>query len=195
MKRIGEIERKTKETQVKVKINLDGEGKGRISTGIPFFDHMLDLLTYHSLFDLEVEAVGDIEVDFHHTVEDVGITLGEALKEALGNKEGIERYGWTLIPMDESLALVSIDFSSRPLLVFRGEIKREKVGVFDSELLKVFLQSFSVHAGITLHVNLLYGENSHHCFEAIFKALGRALHIATRINKERKGVPSSKGIL
>ena len=180
---------------MRVELDIDGEGKGEISTGIPFFDHMLELLSRHSLFDLRVEAEGDLEVDFHHTVEDVGITLGRAFREALGDKKGISRYGWAIIPMDEALSMVAVDVSSRPGLVFKGEIKREKVGGFDAELLPVFLKSFSDHAGITLHVWVMYGDNLHHVMESVFKALGKALRMAVSFDPREKGLPSTKGLL
>ena len=193
--RKGKFSRETKETEVRVELDIDGEGKGEISTGIPFFDHMLELLSRHSLFDLRVEAEGDLEVDFHHTVEDVGITLGRAFWEALGDKKGISRYGWAIIPMDEALSMVAVDVSSRPGLVFKGEIKREKVGGFDAELLPVFLKSFSDHAGITLHVWVMYGDNLHHVMESVFKALGKALRMAVSFDPREKGLPSTKGLL
>ncbi len=193
--RKGKFSRETKETEVRVELDIDGEGKGEISTGIPFFDHMLELLSRHSLFDLRVEAEGDLEVDFHHTVEDVGITLGRAFREALGDKKGISRYGWAIIPMDEALSMVAVDVSSRPGLVFKGEIKREKVGGFDAELLPVFLKSFSDHAGITLHVWVMYGDNLHHVMESVFKALGKALRMAVSFDPREKGLPSTKGLL
>ena len=188
-------ERVSKETKVFVEINLDGKGEAEIRTGIPFFDHMLELFSRHGLFDLKIEAQGDIEVDFHHTVEDVGITLGESFKEALGDKKGITRYGWAFIPMDESLSQVVVDISSRPQLVFKGELRKEKVGSFDTELLPVFLEAFALHAGLTLHVNIFYGENLHHMIESVFKALGRALRMAVKIDEREKGIPSTKGIL
>ena len=178
-----------------MEINLDGKGEAEIRTGIPFFDHMLELFSRHGLFDLKIEAQGDIEVDFHHTVEDVGITLGESFKEALGDKKGITRYGWAFIPMDESLSQVVVDISSRPQLVFKGELRKEKVGSFDTELLPVFLEAFALHAGLTLHVNIFYGENLHHMIESVFKALGRALRMAVKIDEREKGIPSTKGIL
>ncbi|MCD6521524.1 imidazoleglycerol-phosphate dehydratase HisB [Candidatus Calescamantes bacterium] len=188
-------ERVSKETKVFVEINLDGRGEAKIKTGIPFFDHMLELFSRHGLFDLKIEAQGDIEVDFHHTVEDVGITLGESFKEALGDKKGITRYGWAFIPMDESLSQVVVDISSRPQLIFKGELRKEKVGSFDTELLPVFLEAFAVHAGLTLHVNIFYGENLHHMIESVFKALGRALRMAVKIDERERGIPSTKGIL
>ncbi len=193
--REAEVKRETKETQVRVEINLDGEGKSEINSGIPFFDHMLTLFSRHGFFDLGISATGDIEVDFHHTVEDVGICLGEALKKALGDKSGIKRYGWAILPMDESLALVSIDISGRPQFVYRVDLPKEKVGGFDTELIPVFFQAFAVHSGITLHINLLYGENLHHSAEAIFKAFGKALSMAVSKEEREKSIPSTKGIL
>lgn len=193
--RLGKFDRKTKETEVKVEIDLDGEGKSDISTGIPFFDHMLNLFTRHGLFDLKIKAKGDIEVDFHHTVEDVGICMGEAFSKALGSKIGIKRFGYAVIPMDESLSLVSIDISGRPKLVYKVNLPKEKVGNFDIELIPVFFEAFSIHSGITSHINLFYGENLHHSIESIFKAFGKALSMAVSIEEREKGIPSTKGIL
>ena len=195
MSRTASLERITGETAIKVSLNLDGSGQSQIATGIGFFDHMLILLSKHGLFDLTVAAKGDIYVDGHHTVEDTGIVLGQALARALGDKVGIKRYGTAFVPMDEALAMVSLDISGRPFLVFEAALPSEQVGQFDSELTEEFLRALSVHAGLTLHVRLLSGKNTHHIIEAIFKALGRALDEATRQDDRIKGVMSTKGML
>ncbi|NOZ63993.1 MAG: imidazoleglycerol-phosphate dehydratase HisB [Caldiserica bacterium] len=193
--REAKVKRETKETQVRVEINLDGEGKSDIDSGIPFFDHMLTLFSRHGFFDLKISASGDIEVDFHHTVEDVGICMGEALKKALGDKSGIKRYGWAILPMDESLSLVSVDISGRPQFVYRVDLPKEKVGGFDTELIPVFFHALTVHSGITLHINLLYGDNLHHSIESVFKAFGKSLSMAVSKEEREKSIPSTKGIL
>jgi imidazoleglycerol-phosphate dehydratase len=190
-----EIERRTKETRVVLKLNLDGVGRYSISTGIPFFDHMLSLLTYHGSIDLTVRAKGDIGVDAHHTVEDVGICLGDGMRKALGDSKGIQRYGMALIPMDEALGSVAIDLSMRPCLVFNMKLKRSRIGTFDLELVEEFFRALSNHGRITLHVNLLYGRNSHHMVEAVFKGFGRALRAAVSPDPRKVQVPSTKGIL
>jgi imidazoleglycerol-phosphate dehydratase len=190
-----EIERRTKETRVVLKLNLDGVGRYSISTGIPFFDHMLSLLTYHGSIDLAVRAKGDIGVDAHHTVEDVGICLGDGMRKALGDSKGIQRYGMALIPMDEALGSVAIDLSMRPCLVFNMKLKRSRIGTFDLELVEEFFRALSNHGRITLHVNLLYGRNSHHMVEAVFKGFGRALRAAVSPDPRKVQVPSTKGIL
>jgi imidazoleglycerol-phosphate dehydratase len=195
MSRTASLERITGETAVTVTWELDGSGQSQITTGIGFFDHMLTLFSKHGLFDLTVTANGDTYVDGHHTVEDTGIVLGQALAKALGDKAGIKRYGTAFVPMDEALAMVSLDISGRPYLVFEAELPSEQVGQFDSELTEEFLRALSVHAGLTLHVRLLSGKNTHHCIEAIFKALGRALDEATRQDDRIKGVMSTKGML
>lgn len=195
MSRSASIERVTGETAIKVSMSLDGSGQTQVDTGIGFFDHMLILLGKHGLFDLTVVAHGDIHVDGHHTVEDTGIVLGQALARALGDKAGIKRYGTAFVPMDEALAMVSLDISGRPYLVFDAVLPSERVGQFDSELTEEFLRAFSSHAGITLNVRLLSGKNTHHIIEAIFKALGRALDEATRQDDRIKGVMSTKGML
>lgn len=195
MSRTASLERITGETAIKVSLHLDGSGQSQIATGIGFFDHMLILLSKHGLFDLTVTANGDIYVDGHHTVEDTGIVLGQALAQALGDKSGIKRYGTAFVPMDEALAMVSLDISGRPFLVFDAALPSEQVGQFDSELTEEFLRALSVHAGLTLHVRLLSGKNTHHIIEAIFKALGRALDEATRQDDRIKGVMSTKGML
>ena len=195
MSRTACIERVTGETAIKVTLTIDGSGQTQVSTGIGFFDHMLTLLGKHGLFDLVAEAKGDLEVDGHHTVEDMGIVLGQALAKALGDKTGIKRYGTAFVPMDEALAMVSLDVSSRPYLVFEAVLPCERVGQFDSELIEEFLRAMSIHAGLTLHVRLLSGKNTHHIIEAIFKAFGRALDEATRQDDRIKGIMSTKGIL
>ena len=193
--RIGKVNRATRETKIDVEINLDGAGIAEISSGIGFFDHMLNLFAAHGQFDLKVICAGDLEVDGHHSIEDIGISLGAAIKEALGDKRGITRYGTFFLPMDETLALVSLDISGRPFLVCElGELA-PMVGEFDTELVEEFLRAFAFNAGITLHVKIFYGKNSHHKIEAVFKALGHALNTAVAIDKKIKGVPSTKGVL
>ena len=193
--RRAEIERKTAETQISVKLNLDGEGKCDIATGIGFLDHMLTLLAKHSFMDLTVKAKGDLEVDSHHTVEDIGIVLGEALQEALGNKAGIHRYGNCFIPMDETLAQVCLDFSGRPFLVFDAEIPKIQLGNYDTEMTEEFFRAVAMHCGLTLHIRVLYGSNVHHIIEAVFKAFARAVAEAAAVDSRVKGVMSSKGVL
>jgi imidazoleglycerol-phosphate dehydratase len=193
--RCAEIKRKTAETQISVKLNLDGEGKSDIATGIGFLDHMLTLLAKHSFMDLTVKAKGDLEVDSHHTVEDIGIVLGEALREALGDKAGIHRYGNCFIPMDETLAQACLDFSGRPFLVFGAEIPKIQLGNYDTEMTEEFFRAVAVHCGLTLHIRVLYGSNVHHIIEAIFKAFARAVAEATAVDPRVKGVMSSKGVL
>ena len=193
--RRAEIERKTAETQISIKLNLDGEGKCDIATGIGFLDHMLTLLAKHSFMDLTVKAKGDLEVDSHHTVEDIGIVLGEALQEALGDKSGIHRYGNCFIPMDETLAQVCLDFSGRPFLVFGAEIPKIQLGNYDAEMTEDFFRAVAMHCGLTLHIRVLYGSNVHHIIEAIFKAFARAVAEAASVDPRVKGVMSSKGVL
>lgn len=193
--RRAEIERKTAETQISIKLNLDGEGKCDIATGIGFLDHMLTLLAKHSFMDLTVKAKGDLEVDSHHTVEDIGIVLGEALQEALGDKAGIHRYGNCFIPMDETLAQVCLDFSGRPFLVFDAEIPKIQLGNYDAEMTEEFFRAVAVHCGLTLHIRVMYGSNVHHIIEAIFKAFARAVAEAAAVDPRVKGVMSSKGVL
>ena len=193
--RRAEIERKTAETQISIKLNLDGEGKCDIATGIGFLDHMLTLLAKHSFMDLTVKAKGDLEVDSHHTMEDIGIVLGEALQEALGDKAGIHRYGNCFIPMDETLAQVCLDFSGRPFLVFGAEIPKIQLGNYDTEMTEEFFHAVAVHCGLTLHIRVLYGSNVHHIIEAIFKAFARAVAEAAAVDPRVKGVMSSKGVL
>jgi len=193
--RTSNIDRKTNETNISLSLNLDGEGKRSISTGIGFFDHMLDLLTKHALFDLEIKASGDTNVDFHHTVEDVGICMGLAVKEALGDKAGIVRFSNVSVPMQESLANVALDISGRSALIFNAKLDSKKIGDFDSELIKEFLEAFTVNAGLNIHVDVPYGENAHHIAEAIFKGLAKALDRATKIDERTDEVPSTKGVL
>ncbi|WP_138414623.1 imidazoleglycerol-phosphate dehydratase HisB [Aquibacillus sediminis] len=187
--------RKTNETIIEVACNLDEAKEVRIDTGVGFFDHMLELLARHGRFGLEVKADGDLYIDSHHTVEDVGIVLGQVLKEALGDKQQINRYGHAYVPMDESLGFIALDISGRPFLVFDAEFPNQKLGNFDTELVKEFFQAFAFQSGITLHAKVFYGENTHHKIEALFKALGRALSEAIRINVEIDGVNSTKGLI
>ena len=189
------ISRKTKETGIKLDLNLDGLGKHKISTSIPFLDHMLSLLAAHGLFDLIIQARGDTAVDFHHTVEDIGICLGSALKQALGGKEGIRRYGSAFVPMDESLASVHVDLSGRPHLVYHVPLRKRKIGDFDTDLVKEFFQALVNSAAITLHAQVVYGNNGHHMVESLFKACGRALRQAVSNDEKVRGVPSTKGRL
>ncbi len=195
MKRIAEIDRKTNETKIKLALGLDGEGKTELETGVPFLSHMLDLFAKHGHFDLRVDADGDIEVDGHHTTEDIGICLGQALSQALGDKRGIKRYGNAFVPMDEALAQVVVDLSNRPHLEFRADIPAPMIGTFDTELVHEFLWKLAIEAKMNLHVIVHYGRNSHHIVEAIFKALGRALDEATTHDPRVKGIPSTKGML
>src|SRR2546430_2851881 len=190
------VKRKTKETDVEVEINLDGTGASDIATGIGFFDHMLDLLARHSRINLTVKAKGDLHIDHHHTTEDVGIALGAAVKQALGDMKGITRYADVLLPMDEALTRVAIDISGRPFLVFKAEFVRDKVGAFDTELVQEWFQAFAMNAGVTLHVETLYGSNDHHIAESCFKGLARVLRAAVSIDPRAPNqVPSTKGRL
>jgi imidazoleglycerol-phosphate dehydratase len=189
------VERVTEETKVKVELNLDGKGDFKGKTGIGFFDHMLHLWARHSLFDLSLEAQGDLDVDAHHTVEDVGITLGQAFRKALGSKECLRRYGSICLPMDEALVLVAVDLSGRPFFAYDVKIGPWIVGSFPVELVAEFFRAFTNNAGITLHMRLLSGENAHHIIEALFKAFGRALQEAVSVNPRESGVPSTKGSL
>jgi imidazoleglycerol-phosphate dehydratase len=194
--RTARVDRKTKETDIKIELNLDGEGKYSINTAIPFLDHMLSLTSKHGLFDLKIKAKGDIDIDDHHTVEDVGITLGKAVRQALGDMKGITRYGQAAVPMDEALAEVCLDISGRPYLIYKVEFpRRSKIKDFDPDLIEDFLQAFVSNSSITLHVQSHYGRNTHHIIEAIFKALGRALRQAVTIDPRVKGVPSTKKVL
>jgi imidazoleglycerol-phosphate dehydratase len=193
--RKAKTERVTSEVKVKVEINLDGKGDYEIDTGIPFFDHMLSQFAKHGYFDLKISASGDLDVDFHHTVEDVGLTLGEAILGALGDKKSIRRFGEAFVPFDETLAFASVDLSGRPYLVYKVKVPKSKVGEFDLELGEEFFKSFSNTLLCNLHIELKYGENLHHMIEAIFKAVGRALDNATRIDARSGGIPSTKGKL
>jgi imidazoleglycerol-phosphate dehydratase len=195
MTRKGTISRKTSETDIEVHLSIEGRGTYNMSTGIAFLDHMLSLMARHGLFDISIKAMGDLDVDFHHTVEDVGLCLGKAFAEALGPKEGIVRYGSARVPMNEALAQVDVDISSRPFMVLHADLPKIKVGDFDAELTREFLHAFANAAQVTLHVNLMYGDNIHHCIEAIFKALGRALRQAAGIDERIDGVMSTKGEL
>ncbi|MFA5878960.1 MAG: imidazoleglycerol-phosphate dehydratase HisB [Candidatus Margulisiibacteriota bacterium] len=193
--RMAKVLRKTSETDIELEFNLDGTGKSQINSGIPFFDHMLILFAKHGLFDLTIKAKGDIQVDFHHTVEDIGIALGEAFKKALGDCYGINRYASGLCPMDESLAQIALDISGRPFLSFKPENIKGKTGEFDFELIKEFLTAFVNNAKITLHIDVLNGDNLHHIAESCFKGLGVILDQATQIDARKKSIPSTKGII
>ncbi|WP_346395558.1 imidazoleglycerol-phosphate dehydratase HisB [Bacillus altitudinis] len=193
--RQAETARKTNETNISLALEIDGDGKADIQTDVPFMTHMLDLFTKHGHFNLTVDAKGDTDVDDHHTTEDIGIVLGQMLKEALGDKKGIKRYGSSFVPMDETLAQVVVDLSNRPHLEMRADFPSQKVGTFDTELVHEFLWKFALEARINLHVIVHYGTNTHHMIEAIFKALARALDEATTIDPRVKGIPSTKGML
>jgi len=195
MKRKSSIKRKTSETDISVTLTLDGTGKYEIDTGIPFFDHMLNLFAKHGLFDIKLKAKGDTCVDFHHTVEDTGIVIGKAFKEALGDFSGIKRYGTFTAPMDETLVDTAIDISGRPFFVFKVKMPKEKSGDFDSELVESFFKAFSDNLGCNLHINLRYGKNIHHIIEAIFKSFAKTLDIATSIEVRHHGILSTKGVL
>jgi imidazoleglycerol-phosphate dehydratase len=195
MPRTAQINRSTRETQIRLELNLDGSGSGSWQTGVGFLDHMLELLTRHGALDLKVEAKGDLHVDQHHTVEDVGICLGQAVKQALGDKAGIRRYGHFTLPMEETLCTTAIDLSGRYYLVFNAQFKNPKIGDFDSELVEDFFQAFAANALCNLHVLVHYGRNSHHIAEAIFKSAARALRMAVEADPRIAGVPSSKGTL
>ena len=194
--RAGEVDRTTRETAIRVRVDLDGTGVAKVATGVGFFDHMLEQLGRHSLIDLTVDAEGDLHVDSHHTVEDVGIALGTALTRALGDKRGIRRYGWAAVPMEEALVLVALDLSGRPFLAFDAPVPAEQIGNYDPDLTEEFFMALTRSGGITLHVRLLSGRNSHHIVEGVFKAVARALRIAVEVDP-RGGdeVPSTKGIL
>jgi imidazoleglycerol-phosphate dehydratase len=195
MKRAAAVKRKTKETDIELTFAVDGVGRANVSTGIGFFDHMLDLFAKHGLFDLELQAKGDLNVDAHHTVEDVGLALGQALREALGDKAGLARYGWCLLPMDDALARIALDCGGRPYLAYDAPDEAGPIENFPFQLLEEFLRAFSVQGGLNLHVALLDGRDSHHMAEAVFKGLARALDQATRIDPRVQGVPSTKGQL
>jgi imidazoleglycerol-phosphate dehydratase len=194
-KRTAEVTRDTKETRIRARINLDGSGAGTIDTGVPFLDHMLDQVARHGVFDLEISAKGDLHIDAHHTVEDIGITLGQALARALGDKQGIRRYGHAYVPLDEALSRVVVDLSGRPGLDFKIDFVRARIGEFDVDLVHEFFQGFVNHAQVTLHVDNLKGDNAHHQAETAFKAFGRALRMAVELDPRIKGVPSTKGSL
>jgi imidazoleglycerol-phosphate dehydratase len=193
--RSAKVERKTKETDITAEFAVDGSGQGDISTGIPFLDHMLELFAKHGLFDLTLEASGDLEIDGHHTMEDIGLVLGEAIARALGKKEGIRRYGWTLLPMDEALALVSMDLSGRPFLVYDLVPPAAVIKEIDTRLFHEFFQALTVKAGMNLHIQLLKGEEAHHAFEAVFKGFAKALDQASSLDPRIEGVLSTKGVL
>ncbi|MCC6239459.1 MAG: imidazoleglycerol-phosphate dehydratase HisB [Phycisphaerales bacterium] len=193
--RKAESKRQTRETKITASINLDGQGVAKVETSVGFFDHMLDLLARHSLIDLTISAVGDLDVDSHHTVEDVGIVLGQLLGKALGDKRGIYRYGWALVPMDESLAQVAVDLSGRPALVFNVPFQGELIGSFATELVEEFFKAVASNAGMNLHINVPYGKNNHHIAEAIFKAVAKALRQAVDHDPRNSEIPSTKGSL
>jgi imidazoleglycerol-phosphate dehydratase len=195
MGRTAKIERKTKETDITIDVDLDGSGKAEIDTGMPFFDHMLDSFTRHGLFDIKVKAKGDIEVDYHHTVEDVGLALGQAFKQALGDKQGIRRFGEASCPLDETLATVVVDLSGRPYLSYNVKIRPGRVGNFDTDLPHEFYAAFANQLGMNLHIDVPRGENPHHIIEACFKAFARAMDSATQLDPRVQGVPSTKGSL
>ncbi len=195
MARPGKVERNTKETQISAELELDGNGNSQVETGIPFLNHMLEIFARHGLFDLQLKAQGDLEVDLHHTVEDVGLALGQAFKEALGDKQGIRRFGESSIPLDEALARVVVDLSGRPYLAYNVKIRPGRVGNFDTDLPHEFFQAFANQLGMNLHIHMVQGENPHHIIEASFKAFARAMEGATRMDPRIKGVPSTKGSL
>lgn len=194
--RIAEVTRHTNETQIRVAINLDGTGQQKLNTGVPFLDHMLDQIARHGLIDLDIEAKGDLHIDAHHTVEDVGITLGQAFAKAIGDKKGVRRYGHAYVPLDEALSRVVVDFSGRPGLEFHVPFKRAMIGAFDVDLTHEFFQGFVNHALVTLHIDNLRGDNAHHQCETVFKAFGRALRMAAELDSRAVGmIPSTKGSL
>ena len=194
--RTGTVDRKTKETQISVAVDLDGSGRSQIATGIGFLDHMLDQLSRHSLIDLKVQAKGDLHIDFHHTTEDTGICIGEAVAKALGDRTGIRRWGEATVPMDETLTRVALDASNRPYLIWKVSFSKPKLGEMDTELFKEWFQAFAQNAGLTLHIENLYGENNHHIVESCFKGLARALRQAIEIDPRKSdAIPSTKGVL
>jgi imidazoleglycerol-phosphate dehydratase len=195
MARQAQVNRDTQETQISVKLNLDGSGRAKLASGVPFLDHMLDQIARHGLVDLEVKAKGDLHIDAHHTVEDIGITLGQAFAKAVGDKKGVRRYGHAYVPLDEALSRVVIDLSGRPGLEMSGKFTRARVGDFDVDLVREFFQGFVNHALVTLHLDNLKGVNAHHQVETLFKAFGRALRMAVELDPRVKGVPSTKGKL
>ncbi|MBU1694635.1 MAG: imidazoleglycerol-phosphate dehydratase HisB [Verrucomicrobia bacterium] len=194
-KRTATINRQTRETSIQVNLALDGDGEARIRTGIPFLNHMLDLFARHSLINATIRAKGDLDVDYHHTVEDVGLALGEALNRALGDRKGIVRYGWAVVPMDESLSRVALDLGGRPYLVYEVATRRKKIRDFDLGLIEEFFRAFTVQGRMNLHIKTMYGQDPHHIFESVFKAVARALGAACARDPRVKGVPSSKGKL
>ena len=194
-KRTAEIKRETRETSIRAKLALDGAGEARVRTGIPFLNHMLELFARHSLCDLELRARGDLAVDYHHTVEDVGLVLGEALNRALGDRKGIVRYGWAVVPMDESLSRVALDLGGRPYLVYEVEPRKRKIRDFDLGLIEEFFRAFTVQGRMNLHIKTMYGKEPHHIYESVFKAVARALGVACARDPRVRGVPSSKGRL
>jgi imidazoleglycerol-phosphate dehydratase len=194
-KRKAEIKRETRETQIRVVLYLDGTGRCKIDTGIGFFDHMLELMGKHALFNLTVQATGDLQVDYHHTVEDVGLVLGDALNQALGDRKGITRYGWCLLPMDDCLSRVAVDLGGRPFLVYEINNRKRKIRDFDVGLIEEFLRAFTVQARMNLHVAQLYGKDVHHAYESVFKGLARSLRMACEPDPRNRGIPSSKGTL
>ena len=195
MARQAQVKRDTQETQISVKLDLDGTGRAKLASGVPFLDHMLDQIARHGLVDLEVRARGDLQIDAHHTVEDIGITLGQAFAKAVGDKKGVRRYGHAYVPLDEALSRVVIDLSGRPGLEMSGKFTRARVGEFDVDLVREFFQGFVNHAQVTLHLDNLKGANTHHQVETLFKAFGRALRMAVELDPRVKGVPSTKGRL
>ncbi len=194
-KRKAIVERKTRETQIRVELDVDGSGNYEIDTGLPFFNHMLELFAKHALFNLKLKAAGDLAVDYHHTVEDVGLALGDALNQALGDRKGIERYGFSLMPMDETLSRVALDLGGRPYLVLEMANKKKKILDFELSLLGEFLRAFATQARMNLHIHQLYGSDAHHAWESVFKGMARAMKVACRRDPRVKGVPSSKGVL
>lgn len=193
--RTANISRKTTETDVSVTLNLDGNGVGTVDTGVQFLDHMLNLFAKHGVFDLEISCKGDTGIDAHHSVEDIGICLGLAMEKALGDKLGLVRFAHAYYPMDETLVRVAVDFSGRPYLVYNVKVARERVGELESDLIEEFWKAFVTHARVNLHIELLYGRNTHHIFEAVFKAAARALSLASRVDERVQGVPSTKGVI
>jgi imidazoleglycerol-phosphate dehydratase len=193
--RSAEVQRNTLETRIRVKLDLDGSGKSRLATGVGFFDHMLDQIARHGMIDLEIEAQGDLHIDAHHTVEDVGITLGQALAKAIGDKKGVRRYGHAYVPLDEALSRVVVDLSGRPGLVFEVPFVRGAIGEFDVDLVREFFQGLVNHAAMTVHIDALRGDNAHHQAETVFKAFGRALRMAAEADPRASGIPSTKGSL
>ncbi len=192
-KRMAKVVRKTRETDIVAELNLDGSGVSRVSTGIPFLNHMLELFAKHALVDLKLKAKGDLKVDYHHTVEDVGLVLGDALNQALGDRKGILRYGWSVLPMDESLTRVALDLGGRPYLVYEVESKKKKIRDFDLGLIEEFFRAFTVQTRMNLHIRLMYGREPHHIFESVFKGVAKAVGMAVAKDPRVRGVPSSKG--